>query len=61
MRKLYSWNGKIYGGLMDGDSQALYYRKDIFAKQDIRDKFKGNYSRPFSVVTLGWGAGYLRG
>ena len=23
MRKIYSWNGKIYGGLMDGDGQAL--------------------------------------
>ncbi|MDR3419912.1 MAG: extracellular solute-binding protein [Xanthobacteraceae bacterium] len=48
MRKIYSWNGKIYGGLMDGDGQALYYRKDIFAKQDIKDKFKAkfNYDLP---------------
>ena len=44
MRKLYSWNGKIYGGLMDGDGQALYYRKDLFAQQDIKDKFKAKYN-----------------
>ena len=48
MRKIYSWNGKIYGGLMDGDGQALYYRRDIFAKQEIKDKFKAkfNYDLP---------------
>ena len=44
MRKIYSWNGKIYGGLMDGDGQALYYRKDVFAQQDIKDKFKAKYN-----------------
>ncbi len=54
MRKIYSWNGKIYGGLMDGDSQALYYRKDIFAKQDIKDKFKAkfNYDLPTPPKTM---------
>ncbi len=44
MRKLYSWNGKIYGTLMDGDAQALYFRKDVFAKKDVQDKFKAKYN-----------------
>jgi multiple sugar transport system substrate-binding protein len=43
MRKLYSWEGKLYGVLFDGDAQALYYRKDIFAKKDVQDKFKAKY------------------
>jgi len=44
IRKLYSWNGKIYGGPMDADGQALYYRRDVFAQQDIKDKFKAKFS-----------------
>jgi multiple sugar transport system substrate-binding protein len=54
MRKLYSWNSKVYGGLMDGDSQALYYRKDVFARQDIKEKFKAkfNYDLPTPPKTM---------
>lgn len=44
IRKLYSWDGKIYGGPMDADGQALYYRRDIFAKPEIKDKFKAKYN-----------------
>ena len=44
MRKLYSWNGKIYGTLMDGDAQALYFRKDVFANKDVQEKFKAKYN-----------------
>jgi multiple sugar transport system substrate-binding protein len=48
MRKLYSWDEKVYGVLFDGDAQALYYRKDIFGKKEIQDKFKAkfNYDLP---------------
>ncbi len=44
MRKLYSWDEKVYGVLFDGDAQALYYRKDIFAKKEVQDKFKAKYN-----------------
>lgn len=43
MRKLYEWNGKLYGVLFDGDAQALYYRKDIFADSQNKEKFKTKY------------------
>ena len=43
MRKLYSWNSKIYGVLLDGDAQALYYRKDAFTKAENQAKFKEKY------------------
>ena len=44
MRKLYSWNGKVYGVLFDGDAQVLYYRKDAFANKEFQDKFKAKYN-----------------
>jgi multiple sugar transport system substrate-binding protein len=44
MKKLYTWEGKFYGVLFDGDAQALYYRKDAFTKTENRDKFKAKYS-----------------
>lgn len=44
MRKLYSWDGKIYGVLFDGDAQALYYRKDAFTSKTNQDKFKAKYN-----------------
>ena len=44
MRKLYSWNEKVYGVLFDGDAQALYYRKDVFNKKENQDKFKAKYN-----------------
>jgi multiple sugar transport system substrate-binding protein len=43
-RYLYcSWGGKYYALPYDGDFHALYYRKDIFSKPDIRTKFKDKY------------------
>ena len=44
MRKLYSWDEKVYGVLFDGDAQALYYRKDAFSKKENQDKFKAKYN-----------------
>ncbi len=44
MRKLYSWDGKVYGVLLDGDAQALYFRKDIFTKKENQEKFKEKYN-----------------
>ena len=43
MRKLYTWDEKIYGVLFDADAQALYYRKDVFAKKENQAKFKAKY------------------
>ena len=40
MKQLYTWQGKIYGVLFDGDCQILYYRKDIFEKPENQQKFK---------------------
>ena len=45
-RYLYcSWGGKTYALPYDGDFHALYYRKDIFAKPEIRDRFKTKYGK----------------
>src|SRR6516164_7547658 len=40
MKTLYSWQGKIYGVLFDGDCQILYYRRDAFDKPENQQKFK---------------------
>ena len=40
MKQLYTWQGKVYGVLFDGDCQILYYRKDIFEKPENQQKFK---------------------
>src|SRR5579872_5109264 len=44
MKNLYTWGGKVYGVLFDGDAQALYYRKDAFTKKENQDKFKAKYN-----------------
>jgi len=36
-------NGKIYGFPDDGDVFVLYYRKDIFARPDLKAAFKAKY------------------
>ena len=36
-------NGKIYGFPDDGDVFLLYYRKDIFARDDLKKAFKDKY------------------
>ena len=54
IKKLYSWDGKIYGGPADADGQALYYRRDLFANPDIQAKFKAkfNYDLPAPPTTM---------
>ena len=34
MKKLYTWQGKLYGVLFDADAQILYYRRDILGNAD---------------------------
>ncbi len=36
-------NGKIYGFPDDGDVFLMYYRKDIFARDDLKKAFKAKY------------------
>jgi multiple sugar transport system substrate-binding protein len=36
-------NGKIYGFPDDGDVLILYYRKDLFARTDLRKEFENEY------------------
>ena len=40
MKRLYTWQGKLYGVLFDADAQILYYRKDILENARYQDKFK---------------------
>ena len=36
MKKLYTWQGKLYGVLFDADAQILYYRRDILEQPGPR-------------------------
>ena len=36
MKRLYTWQGKLYGVLFDADAQILYYRKDVLGNALIR-------------------------
>jgi multiple sugar transport system substrate-binding protein len=40
MKRLYTWQGKLYGVLFDADAQILYYRKDVLQNAQYQDKFK---------------------
>jgi multiple sugar transport system substrate-binding protein len=40
IKRLYTWQGKLYGVLFDADAQILYYRKDILANANYQEKFK---------------------
>lgn len=40
MKRLYTWQGKLYGVLFDADAQILYYRKDVLANAAYQEKFK---------------------
>lgn len=40
MKRLYTWQGKLYGVLFDADAQILYYRKDVLQNARYQDKFK---------------------
>jgi multiple sugar transport system substrate-binding protein len=54
MRTLYTWQGKLYGVLFDGDAQALYFRKDVFDNADNKAKFKAKmgYDLPSPPKTM---------
>jgi multiple sugar transport system substrate-binding protein len=40
MKKLYEWQGKLYGVLFDADAQILYYRRDVLSNPAHGKKFK---------------------
>ncbi len=40
MKRLYTWQGKLYGVLFDADAQILYYRKDVLGNATYQEKFK---------------------
>lgn len=40
MKRLYTWQGKLYGVLFDADAQILYYRKDVLQDTRYQEKFK---------------------
>jgi len=40
IKRLYTWQGKLYGVLLDADAQILYYRKDVLGNEDYQEKFK---------------------
>src|SRR5881392_778784 len=42
-------NGKIYGFPDDGDVFVMYYRKDIFARDDLKKAFQAKYNYPLAV------------
>jgi multiple sugar transport system substrate-binding protein len=54
MKKLYTWEGKLYGVLFDADAQALYYRKDVFGNSEVQAKFKAKagYDLPAPPKTM---------
>jgi multiple sugar transport system substrate-binding protein len=49
MKKLYTWNGKLYGTLFDADAQVLYYRKDVLEDASNQAKFKAKYNYDLPV------------
>ncbi len=46
-------NGKIYGFPDDGDVFLMYYRKDIFARQDLQDAYKSKTGKDLVVQRPG--------
>jgi multiple sugar transport system substrate-binding protein len=40
IKRLYTWQGKLYGVLLDADAQILYYRKDILGNATYQEEFK---------------------
>jgi multiple sugar transport system substrate-binding protein len=44
-------NGKIYGFPDDGDVFLFYYRKDIFARSDLKKAFKAKYNYELAPPT----------
>jgi multiple sugar transport system substrate-binding protein len=54
IQRLYTWQGKLYGVLLDADAQILYYRKDVLGNQDYQEKFKSKlgYDLPSPPKTM---------
>jgi multiple sugar transport system substrate-binding protein len=54
MKRLYTWQGKLYGVLFDADAQILYYRKDVLGNADYQEKFKSKlgYDLPNPPETM---------
>jgi multiple sugar transport system substrate-binding protein len=54
MRRLYTWQGKLYGVLFDADAQILYYRKDVLGNASHQEKFKSKlgYDLPNPPKTM---------
>jgi len=54
IKRLYTWQGKLYGVLFDADAQTLYYRKDVLQDARYQDKFKSQlgYDLPNPPKTM---------
>jgi multiple sugar transport system substrate-binding protein len=54
MRRLYTWQGKLYGVLFDADAQILYYRKDVLGNANYQERFKSKigYDLPNPPKTM---------
>jgi len=54
IKRLYTWQGKLYGVLFDADAQILYYRKDVLGNEDYQEKFKSKlgYDLPNPPSTM---------
>jgi multiple sugar transport system substrate-binding protein len=54
MKRLYTWQGKLYGVLFDADAQILYYRKDVLGNANYQEKFKSKlgYDLPNPPKTM---------
>lgn len=44
-------DGKIYGFPDDGDVFLMYYRKDLFAREDLKKAYKDKFGRDLEVPT----------
>jgi multiple sugar transport system substrate-binding protein len=45
-------NGKIYGFPDDGDVFVMYYRKDLFARDDLKSAYKAKYNAELKPQTI---------
>jgi multiple sugar transport system substrate-binding protein len=54
IRRLYTWQGKLYGVLFDADAQILYYRKDVLGDANYQERFKSKlgYDLPNPPKTM---------
>ena len=54
IKRLYTWQGKLYGVLFDADAQILYYRKDVLANVSYQERFKSKvgYQLPNPPKTM---------